>query len=103
MRLLLSDSTEVEVEVTGQDSAFDAQGVTLNDAKASFSKSMETASVLLKDAIANVKAGLNEVMPDTLEISLGVKFGAEGNLIVSKGSAEANMSFKATWKGNQNG
>jgi len=97
MELILSDSTIINIEHESASSAFDTQAVDFKKASAYFSDSMKTASILLKDTIEGLTDNLREKLPDSLEVTVGLKIGAEGNIILSKGSAEANLTFKATW------
>lgn len=39
--------------------------------------------------------------PDSLEVSFGIKLGVSAGVIVSKGSAEANLSVKLVWDGSR--
>jgi hypothetical protein len=73
------------------------------------------------DVVAKAKASLQEVVdvlrplsdtltdavermvkrPDSLEVSFGIKLGVSAGVIVSKGSAEANLDVKMIWDGSR--
>lgn len=97
MRLILSDSSEVEVELDHPEGAFDAQGMTVEEKKASFTEALQTGGTILKDAIENLHVQLKDNLPKKLELQIGIKFSVEGNVILAKGTSESAVSVKATW------
>lgn len=98
MKIILSDSTEVEVECYPVNGAFDTQGINLESKIVSFSKFIHAGSTILKDAMGSIQNELDKNLLQSLEVQIGLKFGAEGNVILSKGTAEAAISIKAIWK-----
>lgn len=98
MKIILSDNTEVEVECYPISGAFDTQGINLESKKVFFSKSIHAGSIILKDAIESIQNELEKNKPHSIEIQIGLNFGTEGNVIFSKGTAEAAISIKATWR-----
>jgi hypothetical protein len=66
---------------------------------------IQRASGTLQDALAMLKpltralgVAVAEIGPDEVGIELGVKITGEGNLVVVKGTAEANLTVKVTWR-----
>lgn len=98
MKIILSDHTEVEVECYPVDSVFDTQGIDLESKKVKFSEFMDSGSTIIKDTIESIQTKLEKNLLHSIEIQIGLKFGAEGNVILSKGTAEAAISIKATWR-----
>jgi len=104
MKIILSDSTELEIEEQSTTNGFRAQRLIDTDKPiVHFAKSLDAAGMFFKDTIAKINAKLHDDLPDELEVAIGLKVGAEGSVIISKGSAEANISLRAVWKREKNG
>ena len=103
MKIKLSDSTEIDIQVNTNTSDFSAQGFMDTAMTAIHFSKLDIAGTFLKDTISNLTAKLKDNLPDELEIGVCLTNGAEGNIIISKGSAEANISIKAVWKRSKNG
>jgi hypothetical protein len=103
VKIVLSDKTKIDVELTEGGGAFDTQAGLghLKDKEIVFQDAMRTGGTLIKDAVESIQSQLLNNKPDSLELQVGLKLGAEGNLIVSKGTAEAAVSIKATWQKEQ--
>jgi hypothetical protein len=65
------------------------------------------AEKTLSEALSHLAPFLNTVLntlqsavhlPKTVDVELGIKFGAKGNVIVAGGSAEANCKVTVSWE-----
>lgn len=98
MKIILSDSSEIEIEPSISGGDFGAQSVDWEKRRIQFQDAIQSGSTILKDSISALRSNLKNNLPESLEIEIGLKFGAEGNLILAKGTAEASITIKATWK-----
>jgi hypothetical protein len=62
------------------------------------SGTLQDALALLKPLTRAVGAAVAEIGPHEVAIQLGVKITTEGNLVLVKGTAEANLTVTVTWK-----
>lgn len=93
----LNDNIDVEVEID------DKQAYEISD-NAHFNTSIDQIQVLLKKVMqpfSNTYKELSKDMNiDSTKISIGVKIGMEGNFILAKSSAEANIQVEMTLRPN---
>ncbi len=75
-----------------------ATGKQLNKATNTLKETLRPVSEIIQSTVQSVKE--TEISPNKLEIELGLKFSANGNVIVSKVSGEVALKIKATWEGN---
>jgi hypothetical protein len=77
---------------------------------ASPSAHLKNATTTLKDSLAPVSEVIEavfksltktELQPDKLEVELGLKLSADGNIIISKVSGEVALKIKAIWEKNK--
>lgn len=90
---------EIYVEVENVDEEF-----TLVASKVDRSIPFEEASSAIKENARHLKEELTELTPDEVEISCGLKFGAEGGNSVwglAKVTGEASYTVTMKWKANK--
>lgn len=96
-KLNLADGTEIYFETSNIESAFGTQSVTQN-ATTALRNVTKVGGQLILESVQNIKDNLESIKPDELEIEIGLTIGVEGSVIVTKGTAEANIKIKAIWK-----
>ncbi|VWX50878.1 conserved hypothetical protein [Novosphingobium sp. 9U] len=96
-----SDGSEIKVEV-------DPTMVGSGYAQASSAGQIAAKLLPLGEALNPIVTMLDSLItrfratagnPTTVEITVGLKFGVDGNIIVAKGSAEGNLQIKMTYDG----
>ena len=93
----LSDGSVVTFEYSKTTSAFEAQ-TPLQGIETSLKKVTTIGGQVLKETAEFILKSVENMKPDELEIEIGLSLGYEGSIIISKGSAEANIGIKAVWK-----
>lgn len=97
-KVKLSDGSEVFFETSKNDEgAFGTQGFS-DQVDTSLQKVSEIGGKVLKDTFEFVNNALDTIKPNELEVEIGLSISYEGSIIITKGSAEANVTIKATWK-----
>lgn len=91
----LSDGVEVEIDVNENDIMEISNGSPIES-------SMEKVEELLSSVITpinNAFSTFNEKIDiESAKVTVGVKFGATGNVFIAKSSVEANLSIELTIK-----
>lgn len=94
--LKLNDGVEVEVEIK------DDQAQEISDSALSVNTSLNQLQTLLTKVVEPISNTYKELSKDmsieSAKISIGVKIGIEGNFILAKSTAGANIQVELTMK-----
>ena len=75
-------------------------GEVVKEAGETFEEALDRTLVPVARAIVS---RLEEISPESVEVTLGLKLSAEAGVVVSKVAGEATLSVKLTWKGGARG
>ncbi len=92
----LEDGEIITFETSQNVGAFGTQGVA-ETVEVNLKKVSTVGAKVLKESIESIKQALDAAKPNELELEIGLSVGVEGSVIVTKSSAEANITIKAKW------
>jgi len=92
----LGDGSFITFEASQNVGAFGTQGVT-ETVEVNLKKVSTFGAKVLKEAVENIRQTLDAAKPDELELEIGLSVGVEGSVVITKSSAEANITIKAKW------
>ena len=75
-------------------------GKVVKQAGETFEEALDRTLVPVARAIVS---RLEEIAPESVEVTLGLKLSAEAGVVLSKVGGEATLSVKLTWKGGARG
>lgn len=95
-RVELENGQEIEIEIQEVEGRIEgtAEAGLADDISRKLADSLDKLRVVS----ATVVKTLRESNPEEIEVSFGAKLGGSTNLILSAGSAEANLNVKLKWK-----
>lgn len=100
----LENGEKIFIEVSTPvkyDKGFQMAGDAVNNKVVKASETFERAVQKIKPAAVAIAETFKSLSPDELELSFGIKFTAEADVIISSVSTEINFDVKMTWKKGQ--
>ena len=95
----LKDNTvlRMEVESPGGLESVGSEEKVLKKVEGVVEQAVQTALSLAAEFTTKVREVAKASRPATASLQMGIKLGAEGNVIVAKASAEANLVLTLNW------